>query len=1460
MPRLSSPGRLASLSLACVVASSSLGLMALPPAAASAATQPAETISASDSTTITSGQLRVDVATTFPQVLGYTDTATKARLDGTTTRLASITINGTEYSVSGTSTASGKDARDYVLTVPGFGNTVIKARLSVKKNVVSFNVTEIKDTAEHQVKTLQLPRLNLVTVSSTQPGAQVSTANLSVDRSVTGDEFTPITASTPLDAAAKSSAYALANTASLGAAVESNALYDTSSGPGAKDRGRFWRQAVSDGAGGVSMGLASGQWLYRADGSERTEELPWTRVAITADANADGGVDWQDAAIAMRSIQVSAIKGEQTPDNVITHIPFNFASQATHPFLRTLDDVKRISLATDGLGQVAMLKGYTSEGHDSANTDYGNNFNTRAGGLEDLNKLVKEGKDWNASFGVHINATEIYPEAKSFSEDLLRADKGLGWNWLDQSYYINQRQDINSGKLAQRIKELRDATDKNLDFVYVDVYYEFGWLAERLQQELVKNGFRVGSEWADHLSRNNTWSHWANDEKYGGSTNKGINSQILRFINNTQSDVWNPDPKLGVSHIVEFEGWTGQNDFNAFSENVWTANLPAKFLQHHQITKWTPDRIDLADGVAVTGNTAAERTITVAGASVLQGGTYLLPWASKDDGKADKLYHYNPAGGASTWTLTKDFAKSRTLELFKLTDNGRVKVADVPVVNGQVSVTADAKQPYVLTAKDNALPKKADFGEGTSFNDPGFNGADLSPWNPTGTVTQVRDDKGRRFAALGATPSSISQDVKLDAGTQSVSAWVEIEPGKTRTTTLSVTVDGKTEKTTIDSSNAENFVAGDEKHGTSFQRIRVLVDVPHNNTKATVAVTAADGDATVRVDDFRAVKTTRVATTGVLSEDFENVDQGWGPFVKGDAGGSTDPRTHITERHEPFTQKGWNTNVIDEVLGGNWSLIAHDENLGPNGGPGMVYRSTEATMPFQAGHKYKVSFDYQNSKAGQYAWVAGYDSQAGPAVTGSQAIDAATSTTRFEQTLDTGFCGDYFVGLQRTGSSNGSDFTLDNLLVEDLGASESVPACAQLSAALQGDVIQQGKAQDFVTTFTSDEPAPINGLDISLALPDGWAATPATPATAATLPAGGTLTTTWKITAPASADGDYPITARAKYSTTTEPAGTRALSTTTTVRTLPKPPQATVYASDHPWVSATNGWGPVEKDQSNGGTGAGDGTPLTLNGTVYAKGLGAHANGNVRYYLGGYCTAFTATVGIDDAQATRGSVKFSVVADGTTKVTTPVLGATSAPFPLTVDVTGAQYVELVANDAGDSNGNDHADWADAKFTCSSTAQEPPAPVLSGTVFASDLPWTGSTNGWGPAERDRANGEQNAGDGPALRLDGVVYSKGIGVHADSKISIATEAKCNAFTAVVGVDDTKLNKGLHGSVVFIVKGDGRELLRTPVLSADSTALPLNVDITGVRTIELIADKNGDDAGDDWGDWADAKFSCA
>jgi hypothetical protein len=51
-------------------------------------------------------------------------------------------------------------------------------------------------------------------------------------------------------------------------------------------------------------------------------------------------------------------------------------------------------------------------------------------------------------------------------------------------------------------------------------------------------------------------------------------------------------------------------------------------------------------------------------------------------------------------------------------------------------------------------------------------------------------------------------------------------------------------------------------------------------------------------------------------------------------------------------------------------------------------------------------------------------------------------------------------------------------------------------------------------------------------------------------------------------------------------------------------------------------------------------------------------------------------------------------------VSTPTLTGASAAVPVDVDVTGAAIVELVVGDGGDGNGSDHADWADARLSCS----------------------------------------------------------------------------------------------------------------------------------------------------------------
>ncbi|MCX5203995.1 endo-alpha-N-acetylgalactosaminidase family protein [Streptomyces sp. NBC_00237] len=1279
----------------CAVAAASSVVFALAgPALPTSAAAPAPA-PAADTAVIQSPQLTVTVAKDFPRVLAYTDRARGAQLLGSTKPVTEIVLNGTARPVQAKAAPWVRsDSAAYTLLVPSLPGVEIDATLSVSGRATTFKVTAIRDTEAFRVGTLDIPGHDLVSVGSGESGAQTAFTRLDPDSTRTADVFGKVTAATPVEAAPVGASYGIVNTGALAAAVESNSSYDKPSGAAARDGARLWHRATKADDGSVRVGVWSGQWTYRGEGAPKPEsgkDLPWAKVVVTPDANGDRQVDWQDGAVAFRSIGIEAPGSKETADRVVTHIPFNFASQATHPFLRTLDDVKRVSQATDGLGQLAVLKGYGSEGHDSAHPDYGGNYNKRAGGLTDLNKLLKAGKKWGAAFGVHVNATESYPEAKNFSETLVDKTKP-GWNWLNQSYYMDQRRDVNSGDLAKRFQQLRDETDRNLNFLYIDVYYTHGWIADKTLQAVQKQGWTVGTEWSEKFEHASLWSHWANDLNYGGKTNKGLNSQIIRFIRNGEKDIWNDHPILGQSAIEEFEGWTGESDWNAFYANIWQRNLPAKFLQQEKIQHWDKDRIDFTGGVRGTVENG-KRAYYVGDAKVLDGADYLLPW---DGGK--KLYHYNKAGGTTSWTVPAAFRQAGSFTVSKLTDNGRVQTATVPVKDGKVTLEATAGQPYVLYPVGRTpAARDADWGEGGKVADPGFNSAKLADWRTTGKAVRDTDDQGRNSAALsGTAPAALSQRVTgLTAGRRyTASAWVEVQPGASRRTTLSI--GGK--EVAVERSTAKEQTAANDWHGTHFQRAKVNFTAPASGTATlTVRAAQATSDVRVRVDDVRLVANAPATTPGALvHEDFEAVDQGWGPFLKGDAGGDTDPRTHIAQKHAPYTQAGWNGKRVDDVLGGGESLKSHEEN------DGLVYRTAPWTVPMQDGRQYKVEFDHQSSHARSYEWVTGYDrvgadGKSASVETRRTPIAEQRTTARFSETVTAG-CGDTWVGLRKKGGApDGADFVLDGFTVTDLGPAPERAACGTLALTPAAGAFEPGRKHQVSAAFTNNEATEATDVKLTLGLPDGWTAEPAGPVAFPSVAPGAKVGGSWQVTPPVDAKYQpYELTSAASYAVG---GTTRELAATASVRTLPPPPTQDTYASDLDWTSMENGWGPAEKDLSNGETAPGDGKPITLGGVVHAKGLGTASPGTIRYYLGGRCTSFTASVGLDDVQSSRGSVQFGVLADGAEKVKSPVLKGADAGWPLTADVTGATYVDLVTGDGGDGPGNDHADWGSARFQC-----------------------------------------------------------------------------------------------------------------------------------------------------------------
>jgi len=154
----------------------------------------------------------------------------------------------------------------------------------------------------------------------------------------------------------------------------------------------------------------------------------------------------------------------------------------------------------------------------------------------------------------------------------------------------------------------------------------------------------------------------------------------------------------------------------------------------------------------------------------------------------------------------------------------------------------------------------------------------------------------------------------------------------------------------------------------------------------------------------------------------------------------------------------------------------------------------------------------------------------------------------------------------------------------------------------------------------------------------------------------------------------------------------------------PTHPKGSVNLGDFPWVYAANGLGPVERNQSNGASAAGDGGAISLGGTTFASGLGMSAPAAVIYRLAKNCTGFSATVGVDDLTAGNGSVQFRVIADDELLFDSGRMTGSDAPQDIDVSVEGKRRLKLLVTNGSDPPDQDptswdRASWGDARLDC-----------------------------------------------------------------------------------------------------------------------------------------------------------------
>lgn len=241
-----------------------------------------------------------------------------------------------------------------------------------------------------------------------------------------------------------------------------------------------------------------------------------------------------------------------------------------------------------------------------------------------------------------------------------------------------------------------------------------------------------------------------------------------------------------------------------------------------------------------------------------------------------------------------------------------------------------------------------------------------------------------------------------------------------------------------------------------------------------------------------------------------------------------------------------------------------------------------------------------------------------------------------------------------------------------------------------------------------------------------------------------------------------------------------------------------------------------------GRSGAGRGNnppPLSLGGVTYRHGIGTLSINELIVDLKGQATRFEAMIGIDDAARTgQGSVTYEIWLDNRRAFTSGIIKAGDPPQRVSVDLSGARFLELFIDDGGDVSTGDYADWAGAVIHLGPGAtetpeswtfpSEPPPPIASGWPDAPRINpprITGGTPGRPFLFRIPATGREP--------LTFTATGLPDGLSLDSKTGVITGSIARAGRSDVSIE-ARNAIGSAKSVLTIVGGEDALALTPPL----------------------------------------------
>ena len=889
---------------------------------------PIETGSESGKTlSLTSENMTVTMDASFPRVLEYDYNGKK--MYGQIEPKYYVMVNGVNYPASASVTDSSDTTIIYRVEAAG-AKVLFDMSYTIDGSSLTSEITNI-DESSTRVYTLGFPENCMISVKSGQPGAEL---NAAVPwKAVNGDAVEDVNDRTyDLSSAIDTENYQYANivifnTDELAASLDNNIDNNLQ---------EFEYQSFTASDGTVYTGAWTTEYTWRGwnygDEDETFADPLSTTVVLTEDANEDQLIDWQDGAVALNSVREMMPGAEELADSFV-HIAMNFASGAQHPFLRIADKMKQFYLYSDGFGQMVEIKGYNSEGHDSGHPE-SSDVNVRAGGAEDFETLCEEMLQYGAYVGPHVNISNAFPEATPWAE--YSSTGPHAWSgWLDNGCDLKRELYIQNGEMDRQLDSLAEQVP-DIGLVYLDTYNDYRYSTYRIAQNFLSHGWAVWNENQAALDKYCSWVHWP-----------GVSSSIHRFVHHQDKDVYGYDNLLrgGYSRSSgdSFMGWQNGRNLNSIIQQFYTEQLPYRYLMNHELLKKTDTEATFENGV-ISKYENGKSNIYKDGKLIASDKLIFIPWSPEDE---DKIYHWNPSGGKTTWELPDSWSNVETVKLYLMTDTGKTDEQTIEVIDGRVTLDVEANTPYVVYKGEESTAPVVEVKEwttGSPVKDASFASHTFNDWSKAPedaeNVTVEKNSEGKTYLNIAGTEEgAVVQTMEgLDPGQKYVaSVWAEVSGGKTAYIDVELP-NGETVSNYMEITPITNNICNSDKTNTKFLRMSVEFTMPEDIGDAVIMLrgTGGDGDAYARFTDVRVTETDAPDKEEgyILQEDFENVPEGYSVFF---------PTSYTEYVHLSETNEGYTTDTID----GHYSLKCKGSSM----------RTIPATLRFEPDTGYSINFE-----------------------------------------------------------------------------------------------------------------------------------------------------------------------------------------------------------------------------------------------------------------------------------------------------------------------------------------------------------------------------------------------------------------------------------------------------------------------------------------------------------------------